>query len=61
MPLATWFGAYDVTVRRLKRALLVVSAIIAGLLYVWVAAVRAVPGVRRRRADRRAVRLRRGA
>ena len=32
-----------------KRILLAFLAVISGLLYVWVAAVRAVPGVRRRK------------
>jgi hypothetical protein len=46
-------------VRQVKRALIAAAAIIGALLYVWVAAVRAVPGVRRRKAARRAERLRR--
>lgn len=61
MPLVARSGAggglaYDVVVRRVKRALLAASAILAGLVYVWISAVRAVPGVRRRKAERRAKR-----
>jgi hypothetical protein len=41
-------------VRTLKRLLLAVSALVAALTYVWFAAVRAVPGVRRRKAEARA-------
>ncbi len=37
----------------LKRILLALVAVISGFLYVWVAAVRAVPGVKRRKADAR--------
>jgi hypothetical protein len=33
-----------------RRLLTVVGALVAGALYVWIAAVRAVPGVRRRKA-----------
>jgi hypothetical protein len=33
-----------------KRLLTLIGAVIAGALYVWVAAVRAVPGVRLRKA-----------
>ncbi len=36
-----------------KRILLALAAVISGLVYVWVAAVRAVPGVRRRKAEAR--------
>jgi hypothetical protein len=32
-----------------KRILLALVAVFSGLLYVWVAAVRAVPGVKRRK------------
>ena len=39
--------------RRPKRILLALLAVVSGLLYVWVAAVRAVPGVRRRKAAAR--------
>lgn len=39
-----------------KRALLVVAGVLASVLYVWFAAVRAVPEVRRRKAARRAAR-----
>jgi hypothetical protein len=45
-------------VRTLKRLALAFGALVAAVTYVWVAAVRAVPGVRRRKADARA---RRGA
>jgi hypothetical protein len=44
------------TVRRLKQSLLGVAAAIAAFLYVWIAGVRAVPGVRRRKAAARAAR-----
>ena len=43
-------------VRRVKQILFAASALLAALLYVWVAAVRAVPGVRRRKARREAAR-----
>jgi hypothetical protein len=36
-----------------KRILFAIGALISGLLYVWVAAVRAVPGVKRRKAEAR--------
>lgn len=36
-----------------KRLLALIVGLIGGLLYVWVAAVRAVPGVRERKTDRR--------
>jgi hypothetical protein len=40
-------------VRTLKRVALAAAATVAAVAYVWVAAVRAVPGVRRRKeADR---------
>jgi hypothetical protein len=42
----------DVTT--LKRIALGVAALVAAVAYVWVAAVRAVPGVRRRKAEARA-------
>ena len=45
-------------VKTLKRIALVVAAAVAALLYIWVAAVRAVPGVRRRKAEARARRRR---
>ena len=38
----------------LKRVLLAVAAVLTGLVYVWFAAVRAVPGVKRRKAAARA-------
>lgn len=38
---------------RAKRILFVLTAIVSSLVYVWVAAVRAVPGVRRRKAAAR--------
>jgi hypothetical protein len=41
-------------VRILKRASLVLAAILAATAYVWIAAVRAVPGVRRRKNAARA-------
>jgi hypothetical protein len=44
--------------RTLKRAVLSATALVAALTYVWVAAVRAVPGVRRRKEAARARRRR---
>jgi hypothetical protein len=41
-------------VRILKRASLAFAAILAATVYVWIAAVRAVPGVRRRKDAARA-------
>jgi hypothetical protein len=41
-------------VRTIKRIALAAGAVAAGLLYVWFAAVRAVPLVKRRQALRRA-------
>ncbi len=41
-------------VKKLERIGLAVAATTAALAYVWVAAVRAVPGVRRRKAEARA-------
>jgi hypothetical protein len=35
--------------RRVKGILVAVTALVAGVVYVWFAAVRAVPGVRRRK------------
>jgi hypothetical protein len=40
--------------RRVKQLALVAGAALAGLVYIWVAAVRAVPGVQRRKAQARA-------
>ncbi len=40
-------------VRTLKRLALALAALVAALTYVWVAAVRAVPGVRRRKDEAR--------
>jgi hypothetical protein len=45
-------------VRTLKRAVLAAAALVVALTYVWVAAVRAVPGVRRRKEAARARRRR---
>jgi hypothetical protein len=42
--------------KTLKRIVLGAAALVAAALYVWVAAVRAVPGVRRRKAEARAAR-----
>lgn len=39
-----------------RRILKLAGAVLAFLLYVWVAAVRAVPSVKRRKARRRALR-----
>ena len=36
-----------------KRILFALVALITGFLYLWVAAVRAVPGVKRRKAEAR--------
>jgi len=36
-----------------KRILLALVALISALFYIWAAAVRAVPGVKRRKADAR--------
>jgi len=41
-------------VKRLKRIALALAGLVALLTYVWVAAVRAVPGVRNRKAAARA-------
>jgi hypothetical protein len=41
-------------VKMLKRIALALVAAVAALVYVWVAAVRAVPGVRHRKAEARA-------
>jgi len=46
-------------VRVLRRIAIVISATLGLIAYVWIAAVRAVPGVRRRKAEARA--RRRGA
>ena len=40
--------------KTLKRVALALAALVAALTYVWFAAVRAVPGVRRRKAEARA-------
>jgi len=45
-------------VKTIERVLLALAAAAAALAYVWVAAVRAVPGVRRRKAEARARRHR---
>lgn len=39
-----------------RRILVTLLSLLAGLVYVWFAAVRAVPGVRRRKAAARRVR-----
>jgi hypothetical protein len=44
-------------VRTVKRIAIGVAALLGAVAYVWVAAVRAVPGVRRRKARARARRL----
>ena len=44
--------------RTLRRAALAIAALVAALAYVWVAAVRAIPGVRRRKEAARASRQR---
>ena len=46
-------------VRIVKRAMLAGASEVAALDYVWVAEFRAVPSVKRRKAARRAARLRR--
>ena len=40
--------------KTLKRVAFALAALVAALTYVWIAAVRAVPGVRRRKAEARA-------
>ena len=45
-------------VKTVKRILLALVAAGVAIVYVWVAAVRAVPGVRRRKAEARARRRR---
>jgi len=47
---------YDAVVRTVRRIALAVAAVFGVVLYVWFAAVRAVPAVKRRKADRRAQR-----
>jgi hypothetical protein len=42
---------YHRCVRRVKQLALAAGAVLGALAYVWVAAVRAVPGVRRRKAE----------
>jgi hypothetical protein len=44
------------SVRLIRRVALAFAATVAGIAYVWFAAVRAVPGVRRRKAEARASR-----
>ena len=44
--------------RALKRVLAALVAVVAAAGYVWIAAVRAIPGVRRRKAEARAARRR---
>jgi hypothetical protein len=41
-------------VRALRRIVIGVAAALAAIVYVWTAAVRAAPGVRRRKAESRA-------
>ena len=45
---------YDARVRTVKRIALVAGALVGAVLYVWVAAVRALPAVKRRKSERRA-------
>ena len=45
---------YHRCVGRVKQLVLAAGAVLAAIAYVWVAAVRAVPGVRRRKAAARA-------
>jgi hypothetical protein len=45
-------------VNTVKRILLALAAAAAAIAYVWVAAVRALPGVRRRKAEARVRRRR---
>jgi hypothetical protein len=52
--------AYDAQVPRVKRLLLAIATAIGLVTYVWFAAVRAVPRVRRRKAAARAARRRQG-
>ena len=44
--------------RVLKRVVAALVAVVAAVGYVWVAAVRAIPGVRRRKAEARSARRR---
>jgi hypothetical protein len=44
-------------VRIVTRIVLGLGAVLAAIGYIWVAAVRAVPGVRRRKAESRARRV----
>jgi len=47
---------YDARVRTVRRIALAIAAVLGLVLYVWFAAVRAVPTVKRRKAARRAQR-----
>jgi len=44
--------------RTIKRIALAIGAVLGALVYIWFAAVRAVPLVKRRKAERRAERER---
>jgi hypothetical protein len=46
-------SAYDGAMRIFRRLLIGLTTLVAVLTYVWVAAVRAVPGVRARKAAAR--------
>jgi hypothetical protein len=48
--------AYDGGVRSVKRILLAAAALLASLVYVWVAAVRAAPRIAERKRAARAAR-----
>ena len=43
--------------RRVKRILLALSALVGAVVYIWFAAVRAVPGVKRRKQAAREARI----
>jgi hypothetical protein len=49
---------YDALVQMLKRIALGLAAVVAAIGYVWIAAVRAAPNIRRRKAAARAARRR---
>jgi len=48
-------SVYDAGVRTVRRIALAIGAVVGAVVYVWFAAVRAVPLVRRRKADRRSL------
>jgi len=52
-----WVRIVVLLLTRPKRLLAIVASVLGALLYVWVAAVRAVPGVKARKAAVRAKRM----